>query len=42
METAVESGMRWGELAELRVDDLDTATRIVTISRVVVEASPSY
>jgi hypothetical protein len=37
IETDVESGLRWGELTELRVKDLDLATGVVTVSRVVVE-----
>jgi len=37
IETAIESGMRWGELTEVRVGDLNFATRIVTVSRAVVE-----
>jgi integrase len=41
VETAIESGLRWGELTELRVDDLDTATRILTVSRAVVELPPA-
>ena len=37
VETAIESGMRWGELTEVRVGDLDFATCILTVSRAVVE-----
>ena len=37
METDIESGLRWGELTELRVRDLDPVTRILTVSRAVVE-----
>jgi integrase len=37
VETDIESGMRWGELTEIRVRDLDFATCILTISRAVVE-----
>jgi integrase len=37
VETAIESGMRWGELTEVRVNDLDFETCIVTVSRTVVE-----
>jgi len=40
VETAIESGLRWGELTELRVRDLDFATRILTVSRAVIELSP--
>ena len=37
VETDIESGLRWGELTELRVRDLDFATCILTVSRAVVE-----
>jgi integrase len=37
VETDIESGLRWGELTELRVKDLDRRTRTLTVSRVVVE-----
>ena len=37
VETAIESGMRWGELTEIRVVDLDFETCIVTVGRAVVE-----
>jgi integrase len=37
IETDVESGLRWGELTELRVRDLDPVSRILTVSRAVVE-----
>jgi integrase len=37
VETDIESGLRWGELTELRVRDLDQVTRILTVSRAVVE-----
>lgn len=40
IETDIESGMRWGELTEVRVRDLDFATCILTVSRAVVELSP--
>ncbi|HEY3684751.1 MAG TPA: site-specific integrase [Streptosporangiaceae bacterium] len=41
-ETAIESGMRWGELAELRVKDVDRASRIVKVRRVVVEVAKEF
>ncbi|MEV1200010.1 tyrosine-type recombinase/integrase [Microbispora rosea] len=41
-ETAIESGMRWGELNELRVKDLDVLSRIVTVSRTVIEINPKH
>jgi integrase len=37
VETAIESGLRWGELTELRPRDFDPVTRVLTVSRVVVE-----
>jgi integrase len=40
IETAIESGMRWGELTEIRARDLDFATCILTVSRAVIELSP--
>jgi site-specific recombinase XerD len=42
VETDVESGLRWGELTELRVKDLDRRTRTLTVSRVVVELSQQF
>jgi integrase len=42
VETDIESGLRWGELTELRVNDLDQATRILTISRTVVEVDKKF
>lgn len=41
-ETAIESGMRWGELTELRVKDFDLLSRIVTVSRTIVEINPKH
>jgi integrase len=37
VETDIESGLRWGELTELRVKDVEFDTGIVTVARVVVE-----
>lgn len=34
--------MRWGELTELRVADLDPVTRILTVSRTVVQVDPKF
>jgi integrase len=42
VETDIESGLRWGELAELRPRDLDFATGVLTVSRVVVELLPRF
>jgi integrase len=40
VETDIESGLRWGELTELRVRDLDPVSRILTVSRAVVQVPP--
>ena len=37
VETAIESGLRWGELSELRPRDLDLDRGTLTVSRAVVE-----
>ena len=42
VETAIESGLRWGELAELRPRDLNPATGMLTISRVLTEVNPQF
>ncbi len=42
VETAIESGLRWGELTELRVRDLDLATRMLTVSRKVIELNREF
>lgn len=42
VETDIESGLRWGELTELRVKDLDFVSRILTVSRAVVEINPKF
>jgi len=42
VETAIESGLRWGELSELRAGDLDCVTRILTVSRAVVEVHSRF
>jgi integrase len=39
VETDIESGLRWGELTELRPRDLDFTTCILTVSRAVIELS---
>jgi integrase len=41
-ETWIESGLRWGELSELRVSDLEVKPRIIAVSRAVVEVNPKY
>ena len=40
VETDIETGLRWGELTELRVKDLDVAHRVFTIARAVVQVQP--
>src|SRR6266568_710098 len=42
VETDIETGLRWGELAELRVKDLDTKTGDLTVKRVVVEVNGKF
>ena len=37
VETDIETGLRWGELVELRVQDLDLAHGQLVVSRVVIE-----
>lgn len=39
VETAIETGLRWGELTELRVRDVDFATGLLTVSRAVIAVS---
>ncbi|MGH8862865.1 MAG: tyrosine-type recombinase/integrase, partial [Jatrophihabitantaceae bacterium] len=39
VETAIESGLRWGELTELRSRDLDTRSRMLTVARAVTETA---
>jgi integrase len=42
VETDIESGLRWGELTELRVKDLDLSTGQLTIRRAVVQLNPKF
>jgi len=42
VETDIETGLRWGELTELRVKDVDLVTGVLTVSRVVVELNPRF
>jgi integrase len=42
VETAIETGLRWGELAELRPGDLDLANRMLTVSRKVIELNREF
>lgn len=41
-ETEIQSGLRWGELTELRAADLNVGTRMLTVSRAVVEVNPKF
>jgi hypothetical protein len=38
----IESGLRWGELTEVRVSDLDLASRMLTVSRKVIELNREF
>lgn len=42
IEVAIGSGLRWGELIELRVRDIHIASGILTVSRSVAELSPKF
>ncbi len=42
VEVAIESGLRWGELTELRPKDIDSRTCILTVSRVVTELASQF
>jgi integrase len=42
VETDIESGLRWGELTELRVRDIEFSSRMLTVSRAVVQVSPQF
>jgi integrase len=42
VDTAIESGLRWGELTELRVKDLDFGSRMLTVSRAVIDVNAKY
>ena len=42
VETDIETGLRWGELTELRPVDIDTISRVLTVSRVVLELVPKF
>jgi integrase len=41
-ETKIETGLRWGELTELRMRDFDLAARMLTVSRAVVEVNSKF
>jgi integrase len=42
VEVDIDSGMRWGELTELRVKDFDFSNHLVTVSRAVVEVNAKF
>jgi integrase len=42
VETAIETGLRWGELTELRSGDLDLASRMLTVSRKVIQLNREF
>jgi integrase len=42
VELDIESGLRWGELTELRAKDIDLGTCILTVSRAVVQVNPKF
>jgi hypothetical protein len=39
VETDIETGLRWGDLSELHVKDVDFATGLLTVSRAVIAVS---
>jgi len=41
-EADIETGLRWGELTELRVKDIEPVTRTLTVSRAVVQVDPKF
>lgn len=42
VEVDIESGLRWGELIEMRPKDIDFATRVLTVRRVALELVPRF
>ncbi|MBC8092631.1 MAG: tyrosine-type recombinase/integrase, partial [Pseudonocardia sp.] len=42
IETDIETGLRWGELTELRPRDFDFSTGVLTVARAVVELDPKF
>jgi integrase len=42
VETNIETGLRWGEITELRVKDLDIPSRTLTVARAVVRLVPEF
>lgn len=41
-EVAIGGGLRWGELVELRLGDLDVECGVLTVARTVVELRPRF
>lgn len=42
VETDIETGLRWGELTELRPNDFDIPSRTFTVCRAVVQVNPKF
>lgn len=42
VEVAIETGMRWGELTELRVKDFDLSRCLLTVARAVVQVNRKF
>lgn len=42
VETDIETGLRWGELTELRKRDIDWTSGVLTVSRVVLELARTF
>ncbi len=42
IELDIETGLRWGELTELRVHDVNPATRMLTVARAVAEINTRF
>jgi integrase len=42
IELDIETGLRWGELTELRVRDLNPSTRMLTVARAVAEINTRF
>ncbi|WP_100445319.1 tyrosine-type recombinase/integrase [Glycomyces xiaoerkulensis] len=42
VEVAIETGMRWGELTELRPKDINRSTRRLTVARAVVQVNKKF
>lgn len=42
VEVAIETGMRWGELTELRPKDFDQTNCVITVTRAVVSLTPEF